>query len=53
MKLKKTLTDQEFEDLSNNYQRQIINGPDTPNGNIWFKEWKKEIKRRMNLKRRI
>ena len=26
----KTLTDQEFEDLSNNYERQIINGPDTP-----------------------
>ena len=22
--------DQEFEDLSKNYQRQIINGPDTP-----------------------
>ena len=26
----KTLTDQEFEDLSNNYKRQIVNGPDTP-----------------------
>ena len=35
----KTLTDQEFEDLSN--------------GKIWFKEWKKERERRMNLKRRI
>ena len=26
----KTLTDQEFEDLSNNYEREIVNGPDTP-----------------------
>ena len=48
----KTLTDQEFEDLSNNYQRQIINGPDTPKMKICYKEWKKERKRRKKRIRR-
>ena len=49
----KTLTDKEYEELTENYARQINNGPETPKRENWFKRNKEKEKRDNEERKRV